>query len=50
MDVKIRSARRRKRTVGAYKVKLWNLNSENVTKLSEKIKTEGKWRLEGGLK
>ena len=24
-----------------------NLNGENVTKLSEKIKTKGKWRLEG---
>jgi len=47
MDVEIRSTLRRKRTIGIYKVKWWNLNGENVTKLSEKIKTEGKWRLEG---
>jgi len=47
MDVEIRSATRRKRTVGVYKVKWWNLSGENVTKLSEKIKTEGKWKLEG---
>jgi len=45
MDVEIRSTLRRRRTVGVYKVKWWNLNGENVTKLSEKIKTGGKWRL-----
>ena len=39
--------RKRRRTVGVYKVKWWNQNDKNVTKLSEKIKTEGKWRLEG---
>jgi len=49
MDVEIRTVIRKKRTVGAYKVKWWNLNDENVTKLSEKITTEGKWRLEGDL-
>ena len=47
MDVEIRSTIRKKRNVGIYKVKWWNLNGENVTNLSEKIKTEGKWRLEG---
>jgi len=47
MNVEIRSAIRRKRTVGIYKVKWWNLNEENVTKLCDKIKTEGKWTLEG---
>jgi len=47
MDVEIRSAIRRKRTIGVYKVKCLNLNEENVTKLFEKIQTEGKWRLEG---
>ena len=47
MDVEIRSTVRRKRTVGVHKVKWWNLIGENVTTLSEKIKTEGNWRLEG---
>ena len=47
MDVEIRSILRRKRAVGVYKIKWWNLNSENVTKLSDKIKTEGRWILEG---
>ena len=47
MDVEIRSTLRKKKTVGVYKVKWGNLNGENVTKLSEKIKIEGKWRLEG---
>jgi len=47
MDVEIRSAIWRKRTVGVCKVKRWSLNEENVTKPCEKIKTEGKWRLEG---
>ena len=42
MDREIRSLIRRKRTVRVYKVKWWNLNEENVTKLSEKIKTKGK--------
>jgi len=46
IDAEIRSTLRRKRTVRVYKVKGWNLNGENVTKLSEKIKTEDKWRLE----
>ena len=41
MDVEVRSAIRRKRTVGVYNVKWWNLKEENVTKLSEII-TEGK--------
>jgi len=43
----MRRAIRRKRTVGVYKVKWWNLIGENATKLSEKVKAEGKWRLEG---
>ena len=47
MDVEIRSVIRRKRIVGVFKVKWWNLNEENRTKLCEKIETEGKWRLEG---
>ena len=47
MDVEITGAIKRKRNVGVYKVKWWNLNGENLTKLSEKIKTEGKWKLEG---
>jgi len=42
MDVEIRGAIRRKRNVGFYKVKWWNLNGENVTKLLEKAKIEGK--------
>jgi len=42
MDVEIRSAIRRKRNVGVYKVNWWNLTNENVTKLSKKIKTKVK--------
>jgi len=42
VHVEIRNAINRKRTVGVYKLKWWNLNGENVTKLFEKIKTEGK--------
>jgi len=34
MDVEIRSSMRRKRTVGVYKIKWWNLIGETVTKLS----------------
>jgi len=45
VNVEMRSAVRRKSHVGVYKIKWWNLTSENVTKLSEKIKVEGKWRL-----
>ena len=42
MNVEIRGPIRRKRNVGVYKVKWWNLNGENAIKLSEKIKSEGK--------
>ena len=42
MDVEIRGTVRRKRTVGVYRVKWWNLTGENVTMLSEKIKIEDK--------
>ena len=41
MDVEIRRAVRRKRTVGVFRIKWWNLTGENVTKLCEKIKNEG---------
>ena len=41
-DVEIRGAIRRKRKVGVYKVRWSNLKGENVVKLSEKIKSEGK--------
>ena len=47
MDVEIRGVIRRKRKIGAYIVKWWNLKWENAMKLSEKIKSEGKWKLEG---
>jgi len=47
LDVDIRGAIRRKRKAGVYKVKWWNLNWENARKLSEKIKREGKRKLEG---
>jgi len=47
MDVEIRGAIRRKRNGGVYKVKWWILNGENAIKLSEKIKSEGKCKLEG---
>jgi len=40
--MEIRGAIRRKRKVGVYKVKWWNLKGENAAKLSEKIKREGK--------
>jgi len=42
LDVEIRGVIRRKRKVGVYKVKWWNLKGENAIKLSEKIKSEGK--------
>jgi len=47
MDVEIRSAIRRRRTVRVFKVKWWNLKDENVTRICERIKEEGKWRVEG---
>jgi len=47
LDVEIRGAIRRKRMIGVYKVKWWNLKGENAMKLSEKIKSEGKWKLDG---
>ena len=34
MDVEFRGAIRRKRNVGVYKVKWWNLNEENAIKLT----------------
>jgi len=47
MGVAIRSSVKRKRRVGVPKAKWWILIAENVTKLSEKIKMEGKWIVEG---
>jgi len=47
LDVEIRGIIRRKRKVGVYKVKWWNLKGENTMTLSEKIKKQGKWRLDG---
>ena len=47
--VDIRGAIRRKRKVGVFKVKWWNLKGANAFKLSEKIKSEGKWKFEGDL-
>jgi len=47
LDVEIRGVVRRKRKARVYKVKWWNLNEENTRKLSEKIKREGKGKLEG---
>ena len=49
LDVEIRGVIRRKRKIGVYKVKWWNLEGENAVKLSEKIKSEGKWKLDGDL-
>jgi len=46
LAVEIRGAIRMKRKVRVYKVKWWNLKGENAIKLSEKIKSEGKWKLE----
>jgi len=42
LDIAIRGAIRRKRKVGVYKLKWWNLKGENLIKLSEKIKNKGK--------
>jgi len=42
MDVEIKSAIRRKRTIRVYKIKWWNVKGENVTKLSKKIQAKGK--------
>jgi len=41
MDVEIRSVASRKRTVGVFRIKWWNLTGKNVTKLCENIKAEG---------
>ena len=46
IDVEIRSAIRRRRTIRVYKVKWWNLKEENVTRICKRIKAEGKWRIE----
>jgi len=46
IDGEIRGAIRRKRNVGGYKVKWWNLNGENVTKLSRGLEL----RVSGNLK
>jgi len=46
MDVEIRSAIRSKRTVWVFRIKWWNPTVENVTKLYQKVKAEGTWRLE----
>ena len=43
MDMVIRSPMRKNKTTGVFRVKWSNLTGENVTKLSEKIKVEGKW-------
>ena len=47
LDVEIRDVISRKRKVGVYKVRWWNLKGENAVKLSEKIKSESKWNLDG---
>ena len=47
MDIEVRSSIKRMRTVCMYMVRWWNLNGENVTKLVEKVKSEGKCRLGG---
>jgi len=44
--VEIRGVVKRKRTIGIYKVRWWNLNGEKVTKVTEKIKIESKWGLD----
>lgn len=41
MDVEIKNLKEKKRSVGDFKVKWWNLIGENVTKLSDKNKGEG---------
>ena len=46
VDVEIRGAVRRKRTIGIYKVRWWNLNGEKATKVVEKIKIESKWAVD----
>jgi len=49
LDLDIQGAIRRKRKDRVYKMKWSNLSGENARKLSEKIKREGKWKLEGDL-
>ena len=46
MDVNIRNLKKKKRKVRDFKVKRCNLTTENVTKLYEKAKIEGHWKLE----
>ena len=47
LDVELRGAVKRKKKVGVYRVRWWNLKGDKALKLSEKIKSEGKWRLDG---
>lgn len=45
IDVEIKTSQRKKKTVGDFKFKWWNLTSENATKISERIKAKGDWEL-----
>jgi len=47
LDVEIRGEVRRKRKVGVFKVRWWNLKGEKEIKPSKKIKSEGNWKFEG---
>jgi len=42
LDIEVLSSIKRKRTDGGYRVRWWNFKGENVTKLVERIKSEGK--------
>ena len=45
MDVVIKSYKRKKRSVGASRVRWWNLTRESTTKLLEKIQAYGNWNI-----
>jgi len=47
MDMGIKSFKEKKRRWGVARVKWWNLTNGNVTKLSEKIKSQASWKVFG---
>ena len=47
VELMIKSFRVKERSGGVTRVRWWNLTIENVTKLSEKIKSEASWKVIG---
>jgi len=43
MDMEIKNSKRKKKIVGDFEVKWWNVKSKNAIELAKKIKVEGNW-------